>query len=111
MRSPNADSVEPVAGQNPFSYGYGYGHGRASSASSPTPVPFQLSPSSHLLGSSSGFPKVRASKRIAPSSPAPSQPSSSFSALLPFTRLVGGGSGTVPVVDLGTAGRERGRVG
>ena len=26
---------------------------------------------------------------------------------MPFTRLVGGGSGAVPVVDLGTAGRGR----
>jgi hypothetical protein len=110
MRSPNADSIEPVAAQNPFSYGYGYGHGRASSASSSTPIPFQLSPSTHLLSSTSGLAKVMASKRIAPSSPAPSRPASRkrFSAPLPFTRLVGGGSGAGPVVDLGTAGRERG---
>ena len=106
--SPDTDSVEPVAAQNPFSYGYGYGHGRASASA----VPIQLSPASHhLVGSSSGLAKAMASRRTAtPSSPIPSRPTSGkrFSAPLPFTRLVGGGSGAVPVVDLGTAGRERG---
>jgi hypothetical protein len=44
------------------------------------------------------------SKRIASSSPGPSRPASSrkrFSAPLPFTRLVGGGSGAVPGRRLG----------
>ncbi|KAF8230716.1 hypothetical protein L208DRAFT_1378399 [Tricholoma matsutake] len=107
--SPRPDPVQPVAENNPFSYGYG--HGRATSpASSSTSIPIQLSPPSHLLGSSLGIAKVMASKDTTHPSPV-SRPATSrkrFSAPLPFTRLVRGGSGAVPVIDLEMAGRERG---
>lgn len=88
--APFLEIAAPEAPQ-PFSYGYAY--------TAPSP------PSSPIRISASG---------LAQSSPRSSRPSSAsthkrFPAPLPFTRLVGGTSSARPVVDLGTAGRERDR--
>jgi hypothetical protein len=98
-RGPNPEYAEPVAAHNPFSYGYGYAHGHNTSSSAPSP---------HLLSSGSGLAQAMASKPTTTPSTANRK---RFSAPLPFTRLVGGGSGAVPVVNLGTVGRERGSRG
>lgn len=101
MQSLNNDHLHPLAEHNPFSYGYGYSQSSQRRATSTTPLPVQpdQSPSS-----TSGLAKAMTSTHP---SPVPSS-RKRFSAPLPFTRLVGGGSSpAVPVVDLGTAGRER----
>lgn len=101
MQSLNNDPLHPLAEHNPFSYGYGYSQSSQRRATSTTPLPVQpdQSPSS-----TSGLAKAMTSTHP---SPVPSS-RKRFSAPLPFTRLVGGGSSpAVPVVDLGTAGRER----
>jgi hypothetical protein len=94
MRGPNPEHAEPVAAHSPFSYGYGHAHGRNTSSAA------RLSPSPHLLSSGSWLAQAMASKPTTP-------PRKRFPAPLPFTRLVGG-DGAVPVINLGTVGRERG---
>jgi hypothetical protein len=93
------EHAESVAVRNSFSYGYGYAHGHATLSSAAS-----VSPSPHLPSLGSGLAQAMASKPTTP----PTANRKRFSAPLPFTRLVGGGSSAVPVVNLGTVGREGG---